>query len=62
MDLAHSFFGWNGCYIWYSDMMLDVVVEITTTVAWLSRREDSQVGELLETLSLLSNVVTPCAW
>jgi hypothetical protein len=41
-------------------MVLGIVVEIITTVAWLSRREDSQVGELLETLSPL-NVVTPRA-
>ena len=27
----------------YSDMILDIAVEITTTAAWLSRRDDSQV-------------------
>jgi len=38
-------------------MMLDIVVEVTTTVAWLLRREDSQVGELLETLGPLSTLL-----
>ena len=57
MDLAHNFFGWSGCYIWYSDVMLDIVVEITTTVAGFSRREDSQVGELRETSGPLSTLL-----
>src|SRR3954452_2177629 len=42
--------------------MPDIAVEITTTAAWLSQRENSQVGELLlETFGSSLNVVTPRA-
>jgi hypothetical protein len=61
MDLAHRVFRWSGCCILYSDMILDIAVEITTTAAWLSPRDDSQVEALLETLGPSLNVVAPCA-
>jgi hypothetical protein len=37
------FFGGNRCCILYSDKMPDIAIEITTTAAWFSRRDDSQV-------------------